>query len=79
MRISQYFKKRTDASVKLAIQNIAAKLDEEKIPRNKGIAKLSGADSKGIVAGTHWEFIEPLTKLPQSELLEQVLNNFMKK
>ncbi|MBW3622923.1 MAG: hypothetical protein KY468_05875 [Armatimonadetes bacterium] len=53
---------RSADSIKMKIQNIAAMLDEEGIPRNPHISSLSGKPAGEGGRRTNWEIVKPLTQ-----------------
>src|SRR5688500_16192073 len=59
---------RSVSSIKMKIQNIAAILDEEGLPRNQRVAPLSGMPPGEAGRRTHWDIIEPLTKVTRDDL-----------
>ncbi len=52
---------RSISSIKMKIQNIAAILDEENIPRNQRVSALSGKPPGEAGRRTNWDIVEPLT------------------
>lgn len=69
--VIRQLQRRTRASVTAKIQNIAAMLDEEGIPRENRIAPLTGRPAGGSGRRTNWEWVEPVVTLPRTELLNQ--------
>src|SRR5437588_405916 len=61
---------RSALSVTAKIQNIAAMLDEHGVPRGNHIAPLTGRPSGQAGRLTNWEWVEPLVRLTQAELLD---------
>jgi hypothetical protein len=59
---------RSISSIKMKIQNIAAILDEENIPRNPRISPLSGMPPGEAGRRTHWDIVESLTKTSRETL-----------
>jgi len=59
---------RSVGSIKMKIQNIAAMLDEEGIPRNSHVSPLTGTPPGQSSRRTNWELVEPITRLPQQDL-----------
>jgi hypothetical protein len=53
------------------IQNIAAMLDEEGIPRENRVAPLTGRPAGKSGRRTNWDWVEPLATLPRAELLNR--------
>jgi hypothetical protein len=64
---------RSEASIHMKMQNIAAILDEEAIPRESDVSPLSGLPHGQSGRRTHWEWVQPLTRLSKAELLETCL------
>jgi hypothetical protein len=60
--------KRSRVSISMKIRNIAAKLEEEGIPRNHRITPLTGTAPGNGNRPTNWDIVEPLTQKPQRDL-----------
>ncbi len=68
---------RSESSIKMKIQNIAAMLDEEEIKRYSKIKGLSGVTTGEKGRRTNWNWVEKLIKLSKNELFlkcEAILN-----
>ena len=59
---------RSRSSINLKIRNIAAKLEEEGLPRNNRITPLTGTAPGQGSRKTNWETVEPLTHMPRQVL-----------
>ena len=59
---------RSRSSISMKIRNIAAKLEEEDLPRNNRITPLTGTAPGQGSRRTNWEIIEPLTRIPRRSL-----------
>lgn len=62
------FGKRSEGSVKMKVQNIAAMLDEKGIDRHPSISPLSGVTTGESGRETDWELVQVLANLEKSEL-----------
>ena len=62
---------RPESSIKMKIQNIAAMLDEENIPRYSNIKGLSGVTTGQKGRRTNWNLIEKIIKLSREELFKK--------
>lgn len=63
--------RRSRSSISMKIRNIAAKLEEEGVPRNKRISPLNGTAQGQGSRPTNWEIVKPLTRLSQQSLQAQ--------
>jgi len=54
---------RSEASIKLKVQNIAAMLDHKSIKRNQNITALTGLVRGETGRDTDWEVVEPLIQM----------------
>ena len=61
--------RRSPASIRMKIQNIAAMLDDAHVPRESVVSPLSGLPRGETGRSTNWETVEPLTKLPKQTFL----------
>jgi hypothetical protein len=57
------FGDRSRSSIKMKIQNIAAMLDEEKIPRSSDIRPLSGVTTGKCGRRTNWDIVNQLVNM----------------
>lgn len=65
---------RPESSIPAKIRNIAGTLDKYVIPRNRSWNVLTGTTTGQKARETDWkEVIEPLTRLPHREFLEECL------
>ena len=65
--------RRSPASIRMKIQNIASMLDEASIRRYNNISPLTGLPHGQSGRVTNWKAVEPLTKLPKQVFLHQCL------
>lgn len=63
--------RRSPSSISMKIRNIAAKLDDESIPRNQRFTALTGTARGNEGRTTNWETVEPLTRKSQRDLQAQ--------
>jgi len=57
---------RSVGSIQMKIQNIAAMLDEEGIPRTSKVSPLTGTPPGQGSRRTNWDLIQPLTRMSQN-------------
>ncbi|MDM9630216.1 hypothetical protein [Robiginitalea aurantiaca] len=62
-------KKRSVASIKMKIQNIASMLDEEGYPTDNNVSKLTGKPPGEKGRRTNWDIVRNLTVLNKQEFL----------
>src|SRR5438067_2522837 len=63
--------KRSPASIRMKIQNIAAMLDQAGVRRESVVSPLTGLPRGQVGRTTNWEMVEPLTKMDRNALLDR--------
>jgi hypothetical protein len=60
---------RSEASIQMKIQNIAAMLDEAGIARESDVSALTGVPADQSGRRTNWDWVEPLASISKAQLL----------
>jgi len=64
---------RSEGSIKMKIQNIAAMFDEENIPRFNKITPLSGRPHGQDGRRTNWDIVKTICQLPKEKFLDKCI------
>lgn len=64
---------RSESSIKMKVQNIAAMLDEEGYEHSPKVSKLSGLPTGQKGRRTNWDIVKHLVELSKKELKEQCI------